>query len=327
MRCITRFMGIAPITALAFTVCLSTFVVADPKKSEYTYLVGSTPHFVPVVIAEKKGYFREEGLNVNIKSFTSGGVAIQSFIAGQGDFVDSGDWPAIRSWITTNGKIVGLHPMDYINDLSVVVTRSDITTAQQLKGKRIAIWKGTTSEFFAGLYLRKNGIDPSEVSFVNVKPAEMVIALDKGDIDAFIVWEPFGWQSQEVSGSKVHTLSTGKGYFTEWNIVSVRKSFYDNDPDAVTGVINATLKANEFIRNNVDEAARIAAEHFKTPFGPSKKMIEAMHFDLSFTSQFKKDVESLNGFMNAQGKAAGQVDWDTMFDLRGLRAVNSDLVR
>ena len=52
----------------------------------------------------EKGFCKEMGLNVEIKKFTSGGVAAQSFLAGQGDFLDSGDWPAVRSWLTTDDK-------------------------------------------------------------------------------------------------------------------------------------------------------------------------------------------------------------------------------
>ena len=213
---------------VAIPLLAMTFGAADaaPKKQKYLYLMGSTPQgTTPIVVAVKKGFCEKLGLDIDMKMFTSGGVAAQSFIAGQGDWVVTGDWPAVRTWLSTQNNadpIVGLFPAAQYTDLSVVVSKSSITKAADFKGKTMGVWLGTTSEFFAAKYLDLQGVPLKDVTYKNIKPAEMVVALDRGDIDGFTIWQPFGWRAEEVSGKKVHILSTGKGFFTEYMVTSTR---------------------------------------------------------------------------------------------------------
>ena len=312
----------------AFALALAVPVEAAPKKSQYTYLIGSTPQFAPIVAAVHKGFYKKLGLNVKLKHFTSGGVAAQSFIAGRGDFVNTGDWPAVRTWLQTKGKIVGVHPSAHYTELSVVVSKKGIKSAKDFIGKTMGVWLGTTSEFFAAKYLDANGVKLSDVKYKNVKPAEMVVALDRGDLDGFTIWQPFGWRSVEVSGAKkVHILSTGKGFFTEYMVTSARKDLIDNDFDAVTALIKGTMQGAEFSAKNLDEAAKIVGKEFKVPADKARRMIAVMNMDVSYTSQFRKDMDSLNNFMISKGKSKAKVDWGKLFDSRGLKSVSPKLIK
>ena len=129
-----RSLSIASVitAALVAVAAISGSADAAPKKDKYLYLMGSTPQFAPIVVGIKKGFCKDLGLNVEMKMFTAGGVAAQSFLAGQGDWVNTGDWPAVRSWLNTQGNddpVVGLHPSAHYTDLSVVVSKSSINSA------------------------------------------------------------------------------------------------------------------------------------------------------------------------------------------------------
>jgi sulfonate transport system substrate-binding protein len=303
---------------------------AAPKKDQYQLLLGSTPHFAAPVSAILKGLCKPLGLNVEIKKFTSGGVAAQSFMAGKGDFVDTGDWPAVRTWLKTadqDDPIVGLAPDAFYGDLEVIQAKASITDPQQLKGKKIGVWLGTTSEFWTALYLDAQGIGLDEVELINIKPAEMVIALDRGDIDAFGIWQPFGWKSDAVSGDKVHALSDAKGYFTEYIVVSTRKSLLDNDPDAAKAMVQCMQKGADFLRNNIDEAGEILAKFFKLPLPDTMRLIKVLNNNVAFTPAFRKDMDSLNNFMMGKGKSKMKINWDVHFDSRGVRSVDPALVQ
>lgn len=313
-----------------FAASVVSSVAAAPKKDKYQFLTGSTPQFAAPVVAVEKGWCKDMGLDIEIKKFTSGGVAAQSFIAGQGDFMDTGDWPAVRTWLLTQDKddpIVGLAPDAHYGDLTVVMSKSEITDPKQLKGKKVGVWLGTTSEFFASLYLDKNGVPLDSVSYVNVKPAEMVPALDSGDIDAFVIWQPFGWKSQEVSGNKVHELSTAEGYFTEFVVVSTRKSLLDNDPDAAKVMLECMKKGGEWAAKNQKEASKIVGDFFKIPPETVMKMISVMNMDPTFTTKFRKDMDDLNNFMISKGKSKSRINWNKHFDARGLESVSPMLVK
>lgn len=303
---------------------------AAPKKDKYLYLMGSTPQFAPIVVGIKKGFCKDLGLNVEMKMFTSGGVAAQSFLAGQGDWVNTGDWPAVRSWLNTQGNddpVVGLHPSAHYTDLSVVVSKASIKSAADFKGKTMGVWLGTTSEFFAAKYLDANGVMLDSVEYKNIKPAEMVIALDKGDIDGFTIWQPFGWRSEEISGNKVHILSTGAGFFTEYMVTSTRRSLIDNDPDAVAAMIKCTMQGAKYSAANVADASKIVGKHFKIPDDKVGRMISVMNMDVDYDAKFRKAMDELNAFMISKGKSEAEVSWDANFDSRGLGLVDKGLIK
>ena len=302
---------------------------AEPAKDKYVYLTGSTPHFFAPVTAVEKGICADMGLNVEIKKFTSGGVAAQSFLAGQGDFLDSGDWPAVRSWLTTDDKedpVVGMAQDAHYGDLSVVMSQAVITDGAQLRGKKVGVWLGTTSEFFAALFLDAHGVGLDEVEFVNVKPAEMVPALDSGDLDAYVIWQPFGWRSADVSGDKVRELSTASGYFTEYVMVSTRKSLLDNDLDAARIMIECMQKGAEFAAANPEEAAKVVGGFFNMPAEDAMTMISVITPQSNNTAQMREDLNSLNEFMVSKGKSDKQLDFGKHFDSRALLAVDASLV-
>jgi NitT/TauT family transport system substrate-binding protein len=327
MYSIFRVFAVAiPLLALSFEAS-----DAAPKKQKYLYLMGSTPQgTVPIIVAIKKGYCKNVGLDIDMKMFTSGGVAAQAFIGGQGDWVVTGDWPAMRTWMTTKDNadpIVGLFPAAHYNDLSVVVAKSSITKAADFEGKTMGVWLGTTSEFFAAKYLDANGVPIKDVTFKNIKPAEMVVALDRGDVDGFTIWQPFGWRSEEVSGNKVHILSTGKGFFTEYMVTSARKSLLKDDPDAVSAVIKCTGQGAEYTSSHPDEAAQIVGAQFKIPAEQVKKMTMVQNFDPTYDPDFRKAMDELNAFMMSKGESKEQINWSKEFDPGGLKSVSASLVK
>jgi ABC-type nitrate/sulfonate/bicarbonate transport system substrate-binding protein len=311
-----------------FIATLSTFGPADagPKKSEYLYFVGSTPHFTPVVIAAQNGYFKENGLNVKVKTFTSGGMAAQSFAAGQGDFVCSGDFPAARMWAASKGGIIGIHQAITMRDLSVIVTTSDIKKGAQLKGKRIGYFAGTNSEFFAAKFLAVYGLKFKDVILKNLRPPEMVVALDRGDIDAFIVWQPFGWRALKVSGSKVHILETGAKYFANHMVISTRKDIVENDADAAIAEIKGMVKAVDYVNNNLDGAVKIVGDFFKIPYPDVKKFLVSMELGLAYDKALRNDMDEVNNFMMTKGKSKAPIDWKNQFAPQFLKAVNPKYV-
>lgn len=322
----TTRLKIASTLVAVLALLTAAAAAAAPKKTEYLFLTGSTPHYAAIVVGVRKGYCKDLGLNITFKQFTSGGVAAQSFIAGQGDFVNTGEWPAVRTWLVTKGDVVGLQSTWREGELMVVVVGKDIKGPEDLEGKKLGVWLGTTSEYFAGVYLDRNGIAQSDVEFVNVKPAEMVIALAQGDLSAFFVWQPHGWRSKEVSGDDVNILENGEKYIASYMVTSARKEMFDEDPDAVTALLACTIQGGEYASGNIDEAAQIVGKEYKLPPEIAKRMIEAAKLDVGYTPQFRNDLEGVNNFMKSKGKSDSDVDWSKHFDPRGLKSVDPALV-
>lgn len=300
---------------------------AAPKKAEYVFLMGSSPQYAPNIVGVRKGFCSKLGLNVNFKLFTSGMVASQSFLAGEGDFVNTAEWPALSLWRTTAGRVVGIQPTIRSFGVEVVVAKSDLKTPADLKGKKIAVWMGTTSEYFAKLVLNKYQIPVADVQFVNVQPVEMISAMDKGDVDAFVMWQPTPWRSLEVSGSKVHFIENSEKYYSSYQITSARKELFDSDPDAVKAFLICTRQGGEYAKANPDEAAKIVSQEIKTPVELVRKMFDLMDLTVPYDGRFRKDMEGVNNFMMAKDTSPHRVDWDKEFDQRPLRDIDPALAQ
>src|SRR3546814_12648214 len=79
--------------------------------------------------------------------------------------------------------IVGVCSVANYTKLSVVIARKGLASATDLKGKKVGVMLGSTSEYFAYLYFAKAGMTLDQVEVINLKPAEMVAALVQSDID------------------------------------------------------------------------------------------------------------------------------------------------
>ena len=132
----------------------------------------------------------------------------------------AGDLPSLRLW-QQNG--VGLCPLANYGDLSVVVAKKSITKPADLKGKKVGVLLGGTVEYFAKLYLASGGVDLKDVEVVNLRPMEMVTGLVRGDIDAFVIFQPFGWMAPKADPD-AHIVTTAEPFFREWLVVNTAPS-------------------------------------------------------------------------------------------------------
>lgn len=271
--------------------------------------IGTTPHFGNVIVAAEKKFFEKEGLPVALTNFASGSVAADAFRAGRGSSVVTGDMPAIRLWQQGN---IGICPQANYNELSIIVARSGIKEPADMKGRKVGVLIGSTSEFFIKLYLAKGGMKPTDVDMINLRPAEMVTGFVRGDIDAFVIWQPFGWRTLAAS-KDAHILTTAKPYFHEWEAVTVTKEFAASNEREIVAFLRGLDTAGKWIPKNLDEAAKIVAAQIRLDdVKLARDMLEKIDWNIAYTAKFRKDMDVVGDFINVK------INWDAMFDKRFL---------
>jgi sulfonate transport system substrate-binding protein len=290
---------------------------AQGKLQTMDIYIGTTPHFGNIIVGAEKGFYEKEGLPVKITNFASGSVAADAFRTGRGSIIVAGDLPTIRLW---QQGFVGVAPQAHYNALSVIVARNNIKGAPDMKGKKVGVLVGSTSEFFAKLYLAKAGMKPTDIDMVNLRPAEMVTGLSRGDIDAFVIWQPFGWRA--VSAVKdAHILTTGKGYFEEWEAITTTKDYAAQHAAELAAFLRGLDAAGKWIPNNLDEAAKIVAAQIRfDDVKVTRDMLSVIDWNLAYTPAFRRDMEVVSEFINVK------IDWSTMFDQRHLAKLGGGYV-
>lgn len=317
-----RPMAVGVIWSLLVAVSAAGSVkAADPEVRLFS---GIDEHWVTLQVAVAKDYFAEEGVNVELTTFTTGAAATEAFRSGRGDMISAGDLPSAAMWKT--GTVVGVAPMSSDTDIFGIVGKTSINSPADMRGQKVATKVGSTGEFLLYRYLEAGGVDPSEVDIVNLAPPEMVVALIHGDIVAFSWLAPFTTRAIE-SASDVHLVSSAEGYANNRIILNVTKEMREANPDAVTRVLRAIRKATDFTNENPEEATRIWASAAQGDAERSLPVVELISYDMTFDDAFVGDMDELARFMSEKGALAGGIDWSAEFDASFLKAVDPELVK
>jgi ABC-type nitrate/sulfonate/bicarbonate transport system substrate-binding protein len=210
------------------------------------------PH---VIIALEKGYFKKHGLEVETQLFTRGKLTLDAVMAGAADIATTAESPTTAA-IMANRPIAFLARLIKARPLTLVNTEAGITTVADLKGKKVAITAGTGSEVYTYAVLRKAGLEPSDVTLVNLRPQDMPASIANGAVDAINTWEPHIHNATKAMGGKAKVLDT-KGVYTETFNVLVMQDYLKGNKDTIAKVFKAFLDADEFIQANQQESIDI----------------------------------------------------------------------
>lgn len=253
---------------LTFMVCFTSLVgcsstAEEDSKSDLTKVKVSEFRglgWFPVYVAYEKGYFKEEGLDIEFVKYNDGPVAFQGMHAGDSDFCLLSQEPVLRAQEEgMESAIVGK-----IQDTRgyVLVTAENYKKVSDLKGKTIfAGQPGSAPYSFVSNILRENGIDPEkDVTFANLDYGSSVAALEKGDIAAtyISVFNKVNLKDQKVN-YLVDTTNEkdSKKYLNTTDfpgeIITTTKAFADKNPDTVKKFMTAVQKAAKWSSEQTDE--------------------------------------------------------------------------
>ncbi|WP_458119814.1 ABC transporter substrate-binding protein [Paenibacillus sp. Z6-24] len=220
------------------------------------------------IIADKLGYFKEEGLNVESKLIESG-PDIGPMVSGgsapisiQTNFMD-----IILKSNNIGVKIVA--PLAQIAGTQAVVGSSQLQlgSAKDLEGKAIGIPNGADVKIAIDNMGKELGVDVSKIKFVNLAPSDAVVALQNGDIDAMAAWEPFITKAVQGGGKFLFSgtkseLPDKKGdvnWMSVHTTMQVTDQYLQENPNTVKAVLRALNKATAYINDHREEAIKILA--------------------------------------------------------------------
>jgi NitT/TauT family transport system substrate-binding protein len=234
---------------------------AAEQARKITLAVTPWPASASLYVAHEKGYFRNEGLDATIETYTSGHLGLADMLAGKADFATAGETPMAQVVIT--GKPLAIvATLCEVDRAILIIARRDrgISARGDLRGKRVGVVAGTTAEFYLHIFLATSRINPADVRSVHIKPEEMVGALVKGEVDAVSTWAPHTLLLRDRLGSNALILDEPALYTMTWNLACT-KDFARRNPDVVTRLLRATVAADSFIAEQPGEARRIASRH------------------------------------------------------------------
>lgn len=214
-------------------------------------------------IAQAKGYFTDAGLNVTIRSESTGRAALEAALNGQADLATVADIPVV--FAALNGRLPTVVATIFRSAKDHgIVGRKDrgIATPADLKGKRIGVTLGTSGHFALDAFLVQQKLSIGDVALRNLKPEELIVALTQGDIDAVATWLPHLATLHSRLGDNGAAFYTDGLYEITFNIAGTR-DYITGHPETVKKFLRALVRAERFCKDEAEQARKIMAESMR----------------------------------------------------------------
>ncbi|MET2828921.1 ABC transporter substrate-binding protein [Mesorhizobium shangrilense] len=211
----------------------------------------------PFYIARDKGFFKDEGVDVDLTVMEDTPAKMGALQAGQVDLVAStvDEFPI---YMPPGKTLRYIMAVDNSKGGDGIVARKDIKSITDLKGKKVAFETGSVSQFFFNAILKQAGMSENDVEVVNMTATDAGVAFVAGQVDAAVTWEPALSQGANSANGHLLLSSADKpGLITD--VVAVTPETAATHQADLKAFVRAWYRALEFIKTNPDEANQIMA--------------------------------------------------------------------
>jgi NitT/TauT family transport system substrate-binding protein len=212
------------------------------------------------IIAQDRGYFRENNLDVRLKEYSSGPPAVAAMLAGEIDTATAADFVGVSN--SFKNEDLRILATQLRADSFFLVVRADhnIAAPNDLKGKKIGVTNKTAGEFYLGQFLVLNQLDNKDVNISYHTPDEMVNKLISGTLDAIVTFDPHVNRAQTSLGDKASVWSPQGDQKLSTLLYGTGK-LVKKRPEAVKRYLQAIVQAETFAQNNDTAAQKIVARY------------------------------------------------------------------
>jgi sulfonate transport system substrate-binding protein len=198
------------------------------------------------------------GYTVSWYEFPAGPQLLEALNTSNIDFGYTGAPPPIFAQAAgVNFVYVGAEPGGETNEALFVKANSPIHSPAELKGRRIALQKGSSSNFLLLAVLQKAGLKLDDIHPIYLAPADARAAFENGDVDAWIVWDPYYAAAQKALS--VRTLADYTGLPKPFNFYEATRSFATQNPQAVRAVIDQLRTTGAWVTQHPADTAALLA--------------------------------------------------------------------
>ncbi len=230
--------------------------INEPQVS-IRYAAPLTIAAAPVYVADAKGFWKNEGIDVGVTYFDSGRKALDALLSDDAEVMSVSETPPLRAFLA--GSNINIVSTVTRHKEAKMTIRSDrVSEPQDIKGKKIGTVAGTNSDYYMYRWLEDHDIKSTDVSIIQLDAAALSQAFVQGNIDAMFAWEPHNYNA----ASKIPNLS--KSWPTEIyngrHTVVMNSDYARAHPETVDRLNKGFLRAEVYIKDNPDAAKKIVME-------------------------------------------------------------------
>lgn len=221
------------------------------------------------IIAKSKDYFAQNGIDAEIKKYDSGPAGVKDLLAGKVDVALASDNTGVQT-IFTHPELRIISQFVRNNVFSIVALKDKgISAPSDLRGKKIGITKKTAGEFLFSEFLVTENLTSKSVVIVDLTPPQIKTELQKGTIDAGVLFEPNVFDLINTLGEKAVVWPISKTLDT-FGLIYTTDTFIKTHSTVIDRYLLSLIQAEQYEKNNPEETKALIGK----TFGYSKKYID-----------------------------------------------------
>lgn len=234
---------------------------------------------------------KEQGVNVRWVEFPAGPQLLEGLNVGSVVFGEAGEAPPIFAQAANSNLVyIANQPAAPKAEALIVQKDSNIQTVQDLKGKRIALNKGSNVHYLLLKLLEKNNLKLSDIEAVYLPPADARAAFERGAVDAWVIWDPFFAAAEDQIGARV--IATGENLVSNHQFYLADRKFAEQHPQVLKTVVNELNSTTAWVAKNPDQASKLLEKPTGLSFNVLKSSISRMGFGVSpISAQVAKEQQ------------------------------------
>jgi ABC-type nitrate/sulfonate/bicarbonate transport system substrate-binding protein len=270
-------------------------------QTKMTIATGVDPVFSAYYVAQQEGLFKKHGLDVRINTGPSGSAMVSFLINGQIESAFGSEIAGVANHNLDPNVVVVAQATRLVRWIAIVGRNVD--DLEQLKGKKIGVARGSGGEVFWLALVDKLKLNAADYTVVNVEAPEMIAALERGNIDAYAVWEP--WVTRGLAAVKnTKVLRDQEGILEQGVYIYMNRGWIKKNPEQAEGFVRALIEATDVINKDRKRAAKDVSDFLKSL---DPQLVEQLMTKLRFEMVLDDFTVSLFRLAETQLKQQGKL--------------------
>lgn len=200
--------------------------------------------------------FKKHDVNIRWIEFPAGPQMLEGLNVGSIDLAATGDAPPIFAQAAQADFVyLGHSPANPKSEAIIVPNDSSIKSINDLKGKRVALNKGSDVNYLLVAALQHAGLNYRDITPVYLPPSDARAAFEKGVVDAWAIWDPF--LAEVETNLPVRQIVNGENLVPHYTFFLASRHFAEKSPKYAEVIIEQLVKQSEWANTHPQETAEI----------------------------------------------------------------------
>jgi sulfonate transport system substrate-binding protein len=292
---IARRTALAAITVI--TASAASLAISAHAQSRSELRIGYQKGASLLVLAKAQGSLEKklapQGVGVKWVEFPAGPQLLEGLNVGSVDVGFVGEAPPIFAQAAgAKFYYIGNDPAAPHAEALVVPKDSTIKSVAELKGKRVALNKGSNVHYLLVKLLQKNGLNLADITPVYLPPADARAAFESKAVDAWVIWDPFTAAAEKQIGARV--LADATGVASNHQFYLGERAFVEKNPQVIRAVFEDLVDKGQWVKAHVHEAAEVIAPQQGLPVDVVEASLRRYEFNVKpLTSQVVAEQQKI----------------------------------